>query len=285
MQPSTRRGPGKDGLEINFIEWSTEGTPLVFVHGFGNDAHVWDDIAPVLAPHYRVLCLDLRGHGDSGRDPDSNYDPESMAADLECVFDSLGIERLVLVGHSLGGRVSMRYAGRNLDKLAGLVIVDTGPEHDPRGTTRISMDIQESSHSYDSIQEYERVLVRQYPVTPPAALSRLARLWLRERPDGRFELKLDPNLMKGRARGSAEEQRKRSREDADLLWETLKKLPCPTLVVRGAASDILDADTADRMVDEAIPNGKLAVIGRAGHSVMLDNPGEFEKVVCEFVLG
>ena len=147
------------------------------------------------------------------------------------------------------------------------------------------MDIQQSSHSYDSIQEYEQVLVRQYPVTPPAALSRLAREWLRERPDGRFELKLDPNLLKGRAHGSAEEQQKRSREDTELLWETLKKLPCPTLVVRGAASDILDADTADRMVDDAIPNGKLAVIGRAGHSVMLDNPGEFEKVVCEFVLG
>ncbi len=285
MQPSTRRGPGKDGLEINFIEWSTEGTPLVFVHGFSNDAHVWDDIAPVLAPHYRVLCLDLRGHGNSGRAPDAAYDPDSMAADLECVFDSLGIERLVLVGHSLGGRVSMRYAGRNLDMLAGLVIVDTGPEHDPRGTARISLDIQQGSHSYDSIQEYEGVLVRQYPVTPPEALSRLARQWLRERPDGRFELKLDPKLLKGLARGSAEEQQKRSREDAQLLWETLKKLPCPTLVVRGAASDILDAGTADRMVDEAIPNGKLAVIGRAGHSVMLDNPGEFEKVVCEFVLG
>ena len=281
MQPSTRRVPGKDGLEINVLEWSTEGTPLVFVHGFSNDAHVWDDIAPVVASHYRVLCLDLRGHGDSGRDPEAAYDADSMAGDLECVFDALGIERLVLVGHSLGGRVSMRYAGRNLDKLAGLVIVDTGPEHDPRGSTRISLDIQQSSHSYDSIQEYERVLVRQYPVTPPSILSRLARDWLRERADGRFELKLDPNLMKGRARGSAEEQRK----DVELAWETLKKLPCPTLVVRGAASDILAADTADRMVEEAIPNGKLAVIGRAGHSVMLDNPGEFEKAFCEFVLG
>ncbi len=285
MQATTRRVPGHEGLEINVREWSTEGTPLVFVHGFSNDAHVWDDIAPVVAPHYRVLCLDLRGHGDSGRHPDAAYDADSMANDLECVFDALGIERLVLVGHSLGGRVAMRFAGRHPEKLAGLVIVDTGPEHDPRGTTRISMDIRQGSHSFESIGEYERVLSRQYPVTPPNTLARLAKEWLRQREDGRYELKLDPNLMKGHAGGSGDELKKRAQEDAKLLWQALEKLPCPALVVRGAASDILDPDTADKMVDEAIPNGKLAVIARAGHSGMLDNPEEFETALCDFVLG
>lgn len=285
MQPAVRRVPGYEGVDINVLEWSTGGTPLVFVHGFSNDAHVWDDIAPVLAPHYRVLCLDLRGHGESGHSPDAAYDPDSMANDLVCVFDALGIERLVLVGHSLGGRVSMRFAGSHPERLAGLVIVDTGPEHDTRGSTRISLDIRQGSHSFESVQEYERVLTRQYPVTPPVTLARLAREWLRQRDDGRYELKLDPDLMKGRASGTSEERRKRAEEDAKLLWQALEKLPCPTLVVRGAASDILDPDVADRMVDEALPNGKLAVIPRAGHSVMLDNPQEFERALCDFVLG
>ncbi len=285
MEPAIRRVPGLDDLEINVLEWSTEGTPLAFVHGFSNDAHVWDDIVPVVAPHYRVLCLDLRGHGDSACDPDGAYDLDSMTGDLECVFDALGIQRLVLVGHSLGGRVSMSFAGRHPEKMAGLVIVDTGPEHDPRGTTRISMDMQNSAHSFDSIAEYEHVLARQYPVTPQRTLARLAREWLRETPDGRFELKLDPNMMKGRTQGSAEELQKRSREDAKLLWHALEKLPCPALVVRGAASDILDPDTADKMVDEVIPNGELAVIDRAGHSVMLDNPEGFERALCNLLLG
>ena len=84
--------------------------PMVFVHGFANDAHVWDDIAPVVAPHYRVIALDMRGHGDSGRAPDGRYDLDALCDDLECALADLDIERFVLVGHSLGGRVSMRPA-------------------------------------------------------------------------------------------------------------------------------------------------------------------------------
>ncbi len=284
MQPTTRRVPGHEGLEINVREWSTEGTPLVFVHGFSNDAHVWDDIAPVVAPQYRVLCLDLRGHGDSGRDPSAAYDADSMANDLECVFDALGIERLVLVGHSLGGRVAMRFAGRHPEKLAGLVIVDTGPEHDARGTTRISMDIRQGSHSFESIEEYERVLSRQYPVTPPNTLARLAKEWLRQREDGRYELKMDPRLRGVGATESPEAAAERGRAMSELLWKALARISCPTLVVRGAASDVLAPDTADRMVEETLARGRLAVVPQAGHSVMTDNPDGFREAVTSFVL-
>ncbi len=286
MQPTQRRISGLDGLEINVLEWSTEGTPLVFVHGFANDAHVWDDVAPAVATHYRVLCPDMRGHGDSGRDSQAAYDPDSMTGDLECVLDALGVERLVLVGHSMGGGVSIRYAGRHPEKMAGLVIVDTAPETDRRGALRIGLDMQQSSHSYDSIADYERLLARQYPVTPAGTLSRLARVWLRQREDGRFELKLDPNLMKRHASGSVSQADERARDEAKKLqWLALEQLSCPALVIRGAASDILDPETADKMVDEVIPNAKLAVIPRAGHSVMLDNPEEFKRALCDFVLG
>ncbi|MFP8878978.1 MAG: alpha/beta hydrolase, partial [Myxococcota bacterium] len=67
-------------------------------------------------------------------------------------------------------------------------------------------------------------------------------------------------------------------------WEALGKITCPTLVVRGAASDILSPDTADKMVDEVLANGQLAVVAQAGHSVMTDNPDGFRDAVHEFVL-
>ena len=69
------------------------------------------------------------------------------------------------------------------------------------------------------------------------------------------------------------------------LWDALAKVSCPTLVVRGAASDVLSADVADRMVEDALPNGRLAVVGRASHSVMTDNPEGFAEAVSNFALG
>jgi len=284
MKPRSISLPGADGLTLHALEWSSEGILLLFLHGFSNSARVWDDIAPVLAPHYRVIALDQRGHGDSDNDAEGRYDHETMARDVESVLESLGVERVVIVGHSLGGRVAMRFAGRNPEKLAGLVIVDSGPELDARGTTRITLDVKSSVSSFESVAAYEKVLHRQYPETHATILARLARHWLREREDGRFELKLDPAFMRGRADTPAADAQKWMEEETAILWDALKKLPCPALVVRGAASDVLDADTADKMAEEVIPNATLEVVPACGHSVMLDNPEGFEKALTGFVL-
>ena len=285
MDPRSFRVPGTHGLSLHALEWSQEGTLLLFLHGFSNDAHVWDWIAPVLAPHYRTLAFDQRGHGDADRDPEGRYDHETMARDANAALESLGIARAVIVGHSMGGRVAMRFAGLFPEKLAGLVIVDSAPDLDARGTTRISLDVQQQDWSFASAAEYERVLQRQYAVTRPEILAKLAVHWTRARADGRYELKLDPGFMKARKGVSAEDAKKWSEQEAKHLWAALEKLPCPALVIRGAASDVMSAEVADRMVDDVIPNAKLETIARAGHSVMLDNPEAFEKALCAFVLG
>ncbi len=111
MEPTSLRLAVTDGLTLHALEWSREGVPMVLVHGFGNEAHLWDDFAPTVAGHYRVIALDLRGHGDSDWDPDGRYDYTNHVADLEAVTRELGFERMVLVGFSLGGRVAMLYAG------------------------------------------------------------------------------------------------------------------------------------------------------------------------------
>ena len=285
MQPSSRRLPGTQGLTLHALEWSREGTPLLFLHGFGNDAHVWDWVAPAVAAHYRVLALDHRGHGQSDRDPEGRYDHETMARDVAAALDALGAPRAVIVGHSLGGRVAMRFAGLFPEKMAGLVIVDSAPELDARGTTRIRLDVQQQEPTFASLRDYERVLARQYPATRPEILAALAVHWTRQREDSRFELRLDPAFMRGRRGASEEELARWSAEEAKHLWRALEALPCPALVVRGAASDVLSADVADQVADEALRNGRLEVVERAGHSVMLDNPEGFEKVLVGFVLG
>jgi len=286
MLPRSRRVPGAHGLDLHLLEWSEQGVPLLLLHGFGNEAHIWDDFAPEVAPHYRTLALDHRGHGDSAWDPERRYDHGAMVDDVERVAEALGLGRLVLIGHSLGGRVATVFAGRHPERIAGLVIVDIGPEVDLRGSLRIRQDVESNlSPVFDSVEEYARALSLSYPAAQPEALRRMALHGVRRREDGRFELVMDPALRgitAGRnASAEAEQQENALRQR---MWDALAALPCPVLVVRGAASDILSPETADRMVDEVLQNGRLAVVAQAGHSVMTDNPRGFNDAVASFVL-
>jgi len=287
MQPESRGVDGTHSLRLHLLEWSSDGVPLLLLHGFGNDAHIWDDFAPSVAPFYRTLALDHRGHGDSAWDPQRRYDVENLADDVEAVTAQLGIERLVVIGHSLGGRVATLFAGRHPERMAGLVIVDVGPEVDARGRMRIRMDVESRpTPLYASEAEYARDLSLAYPAARPDVLARMAHHGLRRRPDGLLELKMDPALRSnfGAASVTPAEAEAREREMEKAMWQALARISCPTLVVRGAASDILAPDVADRMVEAALPKGQLAVVARAGHSVMTDNPDGFREAVCAFVL-
>ncbi len=291
MECSERKIQGADGLFLNLVEWSQEGVPMLLLHGYSNEAHIWDDFIPHVAPHYRVLALDLRGHGDSDWHAEGAYDYENHVDDIEAIVEALGIERLVVIGHSLGGRIAMLYAGRNLEKIAGLVIVDSAPELDHRGTLRISMEAaQNHDPSFGSVAEYEQMLVHLYPSATSASIRRMALHGCHQREDdGRWILKMDTAFRQAVGGGSqgvdSDEIEKRQAHAKESMWEALKKISCPTLVVRGAASDILSAEVADRMADEVLARGELAVVAQAGHSVMTDNPEGFNAAVSKFVLG
>jgi pimeloyl-ACP methyl ester carboxylesterase len=116
-------------------------------------------------------------------------------------------------------------------------------------------------------------------------LERMARHMLRRRGDGRFEPKLDPQWFKGREGADRAAQEAREERLAKEMWQALAEVPCPTLVVRGAASDVMSPEVADKMVDEVLKHGRLAVVPRAGHSVMVDNPEGFTAALVGFVIG
>ena len=291
MEPNVLRIPGTDGVTLNVLEWSSEGTPMLFIHGFSNEAHIWDDFALGLAPYYRVLAMDLRGHGDSDWHPEGHYDYSEHVKDVLSLLDHLGIERVVIVAHSLGGRVAMLLAGEAASRIAGLVIVDSAPEIDRRGAVRISLDTaQHTDPSFARPSEYETMLAHAYPAATPAAIASMARHGLKQREDGRYVLKMDTALRRFVAGADGDEPDAETlatleAERSEAMWKGLEALDCPVLVVRGAASDIVSPETADRMADEALRNGKLAIVGQAGHSVMTDNPEGFAEALNAFALG
>ena len=286
MEPTDLRIKGARGVDVHLLEWSREGVPMLLLHGFGNEAHIWDDFAPLVAPYYRTLAMDHRGHGRSDWDPDGLYELESIADDVEAVTAALGIDRLVLVAHSLGGRIASIFAGRHPERVAGFVLVDIGPEVDPRGSMRIRQDVESNMDPvFANEEEYARALSLAYPAATPEALRRMAHHGLRPNDAGGFQLVMDPALRGMTAgRGSDPDAEAAERALAQQMEQALAALPCPVLVVRGAASDILSPDEADRLAEDVLQKGKLAIIARAGHSVMTDNPEGFNEAVGAFVL-
>ena len=149
---------------------------------------------------------------------------------------------------------------------------------------------QNSDPSFGSLAEYEQMLVHLYPAATSASIRRMAQFGARQRPeDNRWILKMDSAFRRAVSGDTGEldaaEIEKRHTDDQESMWKALAEIPCPTLVVRGAASDILGAEIADRMVDEVLPQGQLAVVPQAGHSVMTDNPEGFNAALAKFALG
>ncbi|MBI1886723.1 MAG: alpha/beta hydrolase [Chloroflexi bacterium] len=113
------------GLSFHYRHWGGRGRPVVLLHGLASTSHIWDLTAPLLARRFRVVALDQRGHGESAK-PDHGYDFDTVTGDLRAFVAALEFERPVLVGHSWGASVALRYAAGHPDGVPGLVLVDGG---------------------------------------------------------------------------------------------------------------------------------------------------------------
>ena len=104
-------------------EGDSEARPIVLVHGHSEDLHTWNGLVERLIGKFRVIRFDLRRHGLTGPAPDNEYNLESYVSDLSMIINQIGIDGFVLVGHSMGGRISVKYTMENQDKVNGLVLV------------------------------------------------------------------------------------------------------------------------------------------------------------------
>ena len=266
-----------NGLKLHYLEWGDPSNPtMLLLHGFAQQCHSWDFVALAFADRYRIIALDQRGHGDSDWASDGDYSPETQQKDIEAFVNSLGIQRFVLMGLSMGGRNSFTYAANNPDRVEALIIVDAGPENVRTGTQNIR-NFVEQEDELDSIDAFVDRVIKYNPRRDPIQIRGSIVNNLRELPNGKWTWKYDKILRSpGRMAGT---------QDPDLtnrLWNYVESLQCPALVVRGDKSDIIATNTADEMANR-IPNGKVAIVENAGHLVMGDNPSGFESAVTQFI--
>jgi pimeloyl-ACP methyl ester carboxylesterase len=113
-----------NGVNLHFRdEGDPKSPPIVFVHGHTEDLHTWNKLVNELVVNYRVIRFDLRRHGLTGPAQDNQYKIENYVTDLSLLIQHLGIDNFVLVGHSMGGRISLKYTIENLEKVNGLVLL------------------------------------------------------------------------------------------------------------------------------------------------------------------
>jgi pimeloyl-ACP methyl ester carboxylesterase len=265
------------GQRFHYLAWRGDGgaaaPPLVFLHGVTGHARTWDDEAEALCAHYRVFALDPRGHGDSDPVPDGDYTTGTLADDLEAFVDGLGLGRVTLVGLSMGGRVALAYAGRHPDRVERLVVIDIGPEVAAAGRARVGAMMATAPERFASIEEALALMRRANPRYAESLLRRRAEHALRVTAEG-FTWKYHRELRKAVRQG-------RWRDSTD-LWPSWAAIACPTLVVRGAESDILSKEIAEKML-AAQPRARLVEIADAGHTVPGDQPALFLETLRSFL--
>jgi pimeloyl-ACP methyl ester carboxylesterase len=249
-------------LRFHYLDWGGDGHPIVFLHGGGLNAHTWDIVALMLRDRYHCIALDQRGHGDSEWSPAIDYGVDTQVQDVEGFIDCLKLEKPVLVGQSMGGLNSMAYAVRHSERLKGLVVVDVGPEIEAAGTQRIREFA--STPELASHEEFVERAVKFNPLRNRAVLRRSLFYNLRRLPNGKFALKHDQ-------RRASEEASRISAAQRERLNGEVVKIACPTLIVRGALSDVLTDSAAEEFAN-SLPRARWVKVEKAGHNVQGDNP-------------
>jgi esterase len=262
------------GLSFHYVEWgAATQPPLLCLHGITQTAHSWDEVATELAADYRVLCFDQRGHGDSDWAPDGDYTRQTQAADLDAITDALGVRQFILAGMSMGGINSITFTARHPQKVRALIVVDVSPEIQVKGVENIRSFIQ----APDELDSFEAFVERAHQFNPRRSLDNIrSRLSynLKQLPNGKWTWKYDKALRSG--------ERSFQASALQNLWDDVRVIRCPTLIIKGGESDILSAESASKL-QAAIPESRLAIVSGAGHSVMGDNPGAFVGAVRDFL--
>ena len=251
-----------DGCQLHYEDYG-HGTPVLLIHGLGSSTLDWEFQIPVLSAHYRVLALDVRGHGRSDK-PRERYRMADFADDVAALIEHLQLPPVHLVGISMGGMIGFQLGVDQPHLLRSLTIVNSAPEvkaHNLRERLEIAK---------------RWLLARLLPLeTLAKALGKL----------------LFPRPEQAELRRKVEQRWPRNDKraylaslDAIIGWgvrERLQRITCPTLVI-SADRDYTPIEHKQAYVTE-LPDARLQVIDNSRHATPLDQPQRFNTVLLDFL--
>ena len=263
-------------LNLHYLEWGDAGAPpVIMIHGLSGNAHAFDNLAPHFVPRYHVISVDVRGRGDSDWVADGNYSNDAYVADLEGLRQALGFERFSLVGTSMGGRISLTYAGTYPERVERTVLNDIGPEIDPRGGKRIANTTRDAVTTFETMDEviaWHREQRVGFSALSDARQQVTAGHAVKAGPDGGYTWKMDPAVRTDPRR-----------PDPEVSWNLTRRIPGPVLLVRGGDSDLLSPEIAQRMMAE-MQDCRMVEVPGVGHAPTLMEPEAFGPVLEFFSL-
>jgi pimeloyl-ACP methyl ester carboxylesterase len=259
----------RDGLRVHYRDYpgSANRPPILCLHGLTRNARDFAAFGERYSPDFRVLALDFRGRGESDYDPlPARYNPLTYAGDVLALLDSLHLDRAVFVGTSLGGLVTMTMAVTAPQRIAAAILNDVGPELSQAGLDRIQGYVGKGEEFASWDEAAGAIAANQavaYPGYGEAEWLATARRNCRER-DGKILFDYDPAVADVFKNAGAT-----PKIDMWPLFAALAQKPL--LVVRGERSELLSAETLEKMKLLA-PNARFVVVPEVGHAPMLDEP-------------
>jgi len=261
------RTPGEPNIHV--LDWGGQGPPAVLLHGGSLTARTWDYVAIALRADFRLVAIDMRGHGAS--DWADDYSIESYATDVSAVIDGLGIERTHLVGMSFGGLVACEFALRHPDRTESLAMVDVTSRPVFGATARMRRFMTEFRGTA-TVDEVVEMALAVSPGSDPERLHYRMRTMLKRGDDGRLMWKSD---------------RRRPHDYAMILKHLaglearVPDMAAPFQLARGGESLVVSEDAA-RDFTARFPDGWWINIAGAGHNVQEDNPRDLAEALRAF---
>ncbi|MFJ4849321.1 MULTISPECIES: alpha/beta fold hydrolase [unclassified Streptomyces] len=256
FQPEPARAAFEvDGRRLSYLDFGGPGRPLLALHGHFSEARTFTALARALAPAWRVVALDQRGHGFSDRPPD--FSRAGYVHDAAALLAHLGLPQVVVLGHSLGGVNAYQLAAHHPDAVGALIIEDIGVEIDDDLSFCLAWP--------------HRAPTRAALVAQLGGSARYLTDAIREHPDG-WGLAFRPQDMVASV----------AQVNGD-HWDDWLAGDCPALLVHGTRSDTLTAEHAAAMAARR-PRTRLVTLA-TGHTVHETDPAGFAEAVSAFLDG
>jgi len=259
-----------NGIEI-YYETHGTGTPLVLISGLGYSLWQWHRMVPFLAEHFQVIAFDNRGVGQSDK-PAGPYSAQMLAADTAGLLDILGIEKAVVMGHSMGGFIAQAMALDFPQKVEKLILCSTnfgGPRHIP--VTAEAMKVLTDVTS-DALTRFKNGLVVSTAPSWAEKNPEMIQKWI----EWRVANPIEPVLYQAQlAIGLA------LMPEAAAFETMLPRLNVPTLILFGAHDKVVPPENA-KLLAKKITNSKIVIFPDAGHFFPIEIPEAASRVVIEF---